>query len=87
MEFEEVKKMLIEAYDEYYLARQGVLKGKGKEKKIQQHIMEIVEHRVKNIFHQCPELYNYVEDDFFEYPHFYKDLPYLIKKIKEMETK
>ena len=86
MEIDEAKKVIIETYDEYYLARQKFLKGKGADKKLSEHKMDILKLRVKSIFYQCPELYDYVMDDFFEYPHFWSDYPELIDKLNQIET-
>lgn len=83
MELKEAYGLLKEAYDEYSLATFYHKTAKGERKKSQQQDVDMIYGMVKNIFSSCPELYNYVELDFFEYPWFESDFGGLIEKLEE----
>lgn len=83
MELKEAYGLLKEAYDEYSLVAFYNKTAKSERKKSLQRDMDMIYGRVKNIFSSCPELYNYVELDFFEHPWFESDFGGLIEKLEE----
>lgn len=82
MELSEAIPLLEQAYNEYTEASFFCKTAKGERKKALERDMATIYCRVKNIFSFCPSLYDYVETDFFEYPHFDSDFGELIAKLK-----
>lgn len=86
MELSEAIPLLEQAYNEYTDASFFCKTAKGERKKVLERDMNTIYGRVKNIFSFCPSLYDYVETDFFEYPHFDCDFGELIAKLKSTKT-